>query len=175
MLWLLLGAVGFVLLIACVNVANLLLARGMVRQKELAVRSALGASRAVIFGQLLTESLLLALAGGALGVGGGYAMLRGLIAAMPPETLPSEADLRLNIPILLFTLLATTLAGLLAGSAPAWYASRVDPAETLKEGGRSGTGAGKHRLRRILVIGEFALALALLAALSCAAPLTRAG
>jgi putative ABC transport system permease protein len=163
MLWLLLGAVGFVLLIACVNVANLLLARGMVRQKELAVRSALGASRAVIFGQLLTESLLLALAGGALGVGGGYAMLRGLIAAMPRETLPSEADLRLNIPILLFTLLATTLAGLLAGSAPAWYASRVDPAETLKEGGRSGTGAGKHRLRRILVIGEFALALALLA------------
>jgi putative ABC transport system permease protein len=163
MLWLLLGAVGFVLLIACVNVANLLLARGMVRQKELAVRSALGASRATIFGQLLTESLLLALAGGALGVGAGYAMLRGLIAAMPPNTLPSEAELRLNIPILLFTLLATTLAGLLAGSAPAWYASRVDPAETLKEGGRSGTGAGKHRLRRILVIGEFALALALLA------------
>ncbi|MFZ0394555.1 MAG: ABC transporter permease [Terracidiphilus sp.] len=163
MLWLLLGAVGFVLLIACANVANLLLARGMARQKELAVRSALGAGRRTIFSQLLTESLLLALAGGALGVGVGYAMLRGLIAAMPPETLPTEADLRLNIPILFFTLLATTLAGLLAGSAPAWYASRIDPAETLKEGGRSGTGAGKHRLRRILVIGEFALALTLLA------------
>jgi putative ABC transport system permease protein len=163
MLWLLLGAVGFVLLIACVNVANLLLARGMARQKELAVRGALGASRTTIFTQLLTESLILALAGGATGVGMGYAMLQGLVAAMPRDTLPSEADLRLNIPILLFTLVATTAAGLLAGSAPAWYASRVDPAETLKEGGRAGTSAGKHLLRRILVIGEFALALALLA------------
>ena len=163
MLWLLLGAVGFVLLIACVNVANLLLARGMTRQKELAVRSALGAARRTIFAQLLTESLLLALFGGTLGVGVGYAMLKGLIAAMPPNTLPTEADLRLNIPILLFTLAATTLAGLLAGFAPAWYASRTDPAETLKEGGRAGTGAGKHFLRRVLVIGEFALALALLA------------
>lgn len=163
MLWLLLGAVGFVLLIACVNVANLLLTRGMARQKELAVRSALGAGRNTIFTQLLTESLILAIAGGALGVGVGYAMLQGLIAAMPRNTLPSEADLRLNIPILLFTLIATTIAGLLAGSAPAWYASRVDPAETLKEGGRAGTSAGKHLLRRILVIGEFALALTLLA------------
>ena len=163
MLWLLLGAVGFVLLIACVNVANLLLARGMVRQKELAVRSALGAGRSTIFAQLLTESLILALAGGALGVGVGFAMLQGLVAAMPRNTLPSEADLRLNIPILLFTLVATTLAGLLAGSAPAWYASRIDPAETLKEGGRAGTSSGKHLVRRILVIGEFALALALLA------------
>ena len=163
MLWLLLGAVGFVLLIACVNVANLLLARGMARQKELAVRGALGAGRRTIFTQLLTESLILALAGGALGVGVGYAMLQGLVAAMPRNTLPSEADLRLNIPILLFTLVATTVAGLLAGSAPAWFASRVDPAEILKEGGRAGTSAGKHFLRRILVIGEFALALALLA------------
>ena len=163
MLWLLLGAVGFVLLIACVNVANLLLARGMTRQKELAVRSALGAARATIFGQLLTESLMLTLAGGALGVGVGYALLQGLTAAMPPNTLPSEADLRLNLPILLFTLGATTLAGLLAGSVPAWYASRVDPGESLKEGGRTGTSVAKHRLRRALVIGEFALALALLA------------
>jgi len=163
MLWLLLGAVGFVLLIACVNVANLLLTRGMMRQKELAVRGALGAGRTTIFAQLLTESLILAIVGGFLGVGVGYAMLQGLIAAMPRDTLPSEADLRLNIPILLFTLAATTVAGLLAGSAPAWFASRVDPAETLKEGGRAGTSAGKHFLRRILVIGEFALALALLA------------
>jgi putative ABC transport system permease protein len=163
MLWLLLGAVGFVLLIACVNVANLLLARGMTRQKELAVRSALGAARATIFGQLLTESLLLTLAGGTLGVGVGYAMLQGLIAVMPRGTLPNEADLRLNIPILLFTLGATTLAGLLAGCAPAWYASRIDPGDTLKEGGRTGTSVAKHRLRRLLVIGEFGLALALLA------------
>jgi putative ABC transport system permease protein len=163
MLWLLLGAVGFLLLIACVNVANLLLAHGMARQKELAVRSALGAGRITIFSQLLTESVILALAGGALGVGMGYAMLHGLIAAMPRNTLPSEADLSLNIPILLFTLAATTLAGLLAGSAPAWYASRIDPAEELKEGGRAGTSAAKQFLRRALVIGEFALALALLA------------
>jgi putative ABC transport system permease protein len=162
-LWLLLGAVAFVLLIACVNVANLLLAKGMTRQKEMAIRGALGAARKTIFAQLLTESLLLALMGGALGVGVGYAMLRGLIAAIPPNTLPSEADLSLNLPILLFTLLATTLAGILFGCAPAWYASRVDPAETLKEGGRAGTSAGHNRLRRVLVIGEFTLALSLLA------------
>ena len=161
-LWLLLGAVAFILLIACVNVANLLLARGMARQKELAVRSALGASRRTIFEQLLTESLLLAVAGGLLGIGVGYAMLRALIAIMPKGTLPTEADLRLNVPILLFTLAATTLAGLLFGSAPAWYASRIDPGEALKEGGRTGVGAGRHRLRQGLVIGEFALALALL-------------
>jgi putative ABC transport system permease protein len=163
MLWLLLGAVAFVLLIACVNVANLLLARGMARQKELGVRSALGAARSAIFAQLLTESVVLALAGGALGVAVGYGMLQGLIVVMPPGTLPSEADLRLNVPILLFTVVTTTFAGLLAGSAPAWFASRTDPGESLKEGTRSGTSAGKHRLRRILVVGEFALALALLA------------
>ncbi|HEX3986198.1 MAG TPA: ABC transporter permease [Acidobacteriaceae bacterium] len=163
MLWLLLGAVGFVLLIACANVANLLLARGMSRQKELAVRSAVGAGRRRIFGQLITESIVLALAGGALGVGVGYGMLQGLIAVMPPNTLPSEANLTLNLPILLFTLGATMLAGVLAGCAPAWYASRVDPGETLKEGGRTGTSAAKHQLRRALVVGEFALALALLA------------
>ncbi|HEX3471727.1 MAG TPA: ABC transporter permease [Silvibacterium sp.] len=162
-LWLLLGAVGFVLLIACVNVANLLLAKSMTRQKEMAVRGSLGATPRVIFAQLLTESLLLAVAGGVLGIGVGYGMLRGLIAAVPPDILPSEADFRLNIPILLFTLAATTLAGLLFGCAPAWYASRVDPAEALKEGGRSGMSPGRHRLRRALVVGEFALALALLA------------
>ena len=162
-LWLLLGAVAFVLLIACVNVANLLLARSMTRQKEMAVRAALGAKSATIFAQLLTESLLLAFAGGTLGIGCGYAMLRALVAVTPPDTLPSEADLSLNFPILFFTLAATTLAGLLFGCAPAWYGSRVDPAEALKEGGRSGTGAGRHRLRRSLVILEFALTLPLLA------------
>ena len=162
-LWMLLGAVAFVLLIACVNVANLLLARSMARQKEMAIRASLGAGARTIFAQLLTESLMLAVAGGTLGVGVGYAMLRGLIAVMPLGTLSSEADLSLNIPILVFTLGATMLAGLLFGCVPAWYASRVDPAETLKEGGRSGTGVGRNRLRRALVIGEFALALALLA------------
>jgi putative ABC transport system permease protein len=162
-LWLLLGAVAFILLIACVNVANLLLAKGMTRQKEVAIRSALGATPKTIFAQLLTESLLLATMGGLLGIGVGFAMLRGLIAVMPEGTLPIEADLRLNLPILLFTLITTSLAGLLFGCVPAWYASRVDPGETLKEGGRTGTGVGRQRLRRALVTGEFALALALLA------------
>jgi putative ABC transport system permease protein len=162
-LWLLLGAVAFVLLIACANVANLLLAKSMSRQSEMALRSALGAKSATIFTQLLTESLLLAAAGGALGIGVGYAILRGLVSVMPPNTLPSEADLSLNFTVLLFTLAATTLAGVLFGCAPAWYASRVDPAEALKAGGRAGTGAGRHRLRRGLVVVEFALTLTLLA------------
>jgi len=160
---LLLGAVGFILLIACANVANLLLAKGMTQQKEVAIRSALGATRKTVFLQFLTGSLVLAVAGGLLGVGVGYAMLHGLIAIMPEDTLPWEADLSLNVPILLFTLAATTLAGLLFGCAPAWFASRIDPADALKEGGRSGMGAGRHELRRALVVGEFALALTLLA------------
>ncbi len=162
-LWMLLGAVGFVLLIACVNVANLLLARSMARQKEMAIRSSLGATQRIIFTQILTESLLLAVGGGVLGVGLGWALLRGLVAVMPPFTLPDEADLSLNLPILLFTLAATTLAGLLFGCIPAWHASKADPAQVLKEGGGTGTGTGRKRLRRMLVIGEFALALALLA------------
>ena len=162
-LWLLLGAVGFLLLIACLNVANLLLAKGMTRQREVAIRGALGARPAAIFAQFLTESLVLAILGGLLGVAAGYAMLRGLVAVMPPHALPAEADLRLNVPILLIMLAAATLAGVLFGCAPAWYASRLDPAGVLKEGGRSGIGVGRHRLRRVLVIAEFALALPLLA------------
>ena len=162
-LWMLLGAVGFVLLIACVNVANLLLAKGTSRQKEIAIRTSLGAPRSRIFLQFLTESLLLACIGGVLGVGVGAAVLRWLVVSMPRNTLPSEADLSLNLPILLFTFVATTFAGLLFGCAPAWYATRIDPSEILKEGGRSGTGSSRQRVRKILVIGEFALALALLA------------
>jgi putative ABC transport system permease protein len=161
-LWLLLGAVGFLLFIACLNVANLLLAKGITRQKEVAIRGALGARPAAIFAQFLTESLVLAIMGGVLGVAVGYALLRGLVVVMPPESLPAEADLRLNVPILLIMLAATTLAGVLFGYAPAWYASRLDPARALKDGGSSGTGAGRHRLRRVLVIAEFALALPLL-------------
>jgi len=161
-LWMLLGAVGFVLLIACVNVANLLLSKGTTRQKEVAVRTALGASRANIFAQFLTENLVLAFIGGVLGIGIGAICLRTLIAVMPPNTLPSEADLSLNIPILLFSLLASTLSGLLFGCLPAWYATRVDPGEALKEGGRSSSSSGRHRLRKVLVIGEFAIALSLL-------------
>jgi putative ABC transport system permease protein len=162
-LWLLLGAVGFLLLIACLNIANLLLAKGIARQREVAIRGALGAQPAAIFAQFLTESLVLAILGGLLGLAAGGAMLRGLVAVMPTDALPAEADLRLNVPILLVMLAASTLAGVLFGGAPAWYASRLDPAGVLKEGGRSGTGAGRHQLRRVLVVAEFALALPLLA------------
>ena len=162
-LWLLMGGVGFILLIACGNVANLVLAKGTTRLKEVAVRTSLGASRWQVFSQFLTESLVLAVLGGTLGIGLGWAIVKVMMAKMPANTLPSEADVTLNIPVLLFTLLATTIAGILFGCAPAWHASRVDPNETLKEGGRSGTSAGRHRLRRSLVIAEFALALTLLA------------
>jgi predicted permease len=162
-LWLLMGGVGFILLIACGNVANLVLAKGTTRLKEVAVRTSLGASRWQVFSQFLTESLVLAVLGGVLGIGLGAAIIKIMMAKMPPFTLPSEADVTLNIPVLLFTLLATTIAGMLFGCAPAWHASRVDPNETLKEGGRSGTSAGRHGLRRSLVVAEFALALTLLA------------
>jgi putative ABC transport system permease protein len=139
-LWLLMGAVGFVLVIACVNVASLLLAKAMTQQREVAIRGALGASPAAIFAQFLTESLVLALFAGGLGTAAGYAMLRGLIAVMPAGTLPPTVDVSLNLPVLLFTLSIAIAAGLLFGSVPAWYTSRLDPGETIKEGGRSGAG-----------------------------------
>jgi putative ABC transport system permease protein len=163
-LWMLLGAVSFVLLIACANVANLLLARGTVRQKEVAVRASLGATRGQLFSQFLTESLALATIGGALGVGLAWALLQVIVALMPPFTLPSEADVRLNVPVLLFTLGATMLAGVLFGCAPALQAARLNLNETLKEGGRTGISVGRHRLRHALVLAEFSLALTLLAA-----------
>ncbi len=162
-LWLLLGAVGFVLLIACVNVANLLLAKGTTRLKEVALRSSLGATRWRVFSQFLTESMVLAVLGGAAGIGLSALMLKVLLMIMPPYTLPSEADVRLSIPVLLFTLAVTMSAGVIFGCAPAWRASGVDLNETLKEGGRAGTSRGHNRLRRALVIGEFGVALALLA------------
>ncbi|HUE43478.1 MAG TPA: ADOP family duplicated permease, partial [Candidatus Sulfotelmatobacter sp.] len=162
-LWMMLGAVGFVLLIACANVANLLLARGTARQSEIAVRAALGATRKQLFGQFLTESLALATIGGALGIGLAWALLKVILALLPQFTLPSEADVTLNIPVLLFTMAATMLAGVLFGCVPAFQAARLNLNDTLKEGGRSG-GAGKHRVRHALVLAEFALALTLLAA-----------
>lgn len=162
-LWLLLGAVGFVLLIACVNVANLLLAKGAGRLREIAIRGAVGASRARIFAQFLLESLVLALIGGGLGVALGDGLLSAILRIVPQAILPSEADFHLDLHILLTALAVTTAAGLVFGCAPAWYASRVDPGESLKEGGRSGSGIRSHRLRRALITGEFALALSLLA------------
>ena len=162
-IWLLMGAVAFILLIACVNVANLLLARGTVRQKEIAVRASLGATRRQLFAQFLTESLALSAIGGVLGIGLAFAMLRVIVVMMPPFTLPSEADVRLNLPVLFFTLAASLLSGILFGCAPAFQTSRMNLSDTLKEGGRSASSAGRHGLRRGLVVVEFALALTLLA------------
>jgi putative ABC transport system permease protein len=162
-LWLMMGAVGFVLLIACVNIANLLLAWGTARQKEIAVRASQGATRARIFRQFLIESLALAMIGGALGVLLSVGVLRGVMALMPRNQLgiPYEADPHLNIPVLLFTLAATVVCGVLFGSVPAWHAARQNISDLLKEGGRSSAGAGHNRLRRVLVVAEFALALIL--------------
>jgi putative ABC transport system permease protein len=163
-LWILLGAVAFVLLIACANVANLLLARGTARQREVAVRGALGATRMQLFSQFLTESLALATIGGALGVGLAWGCVKAILALMPAYTLPSEADVSLNIPVLLFTMAATMLAGVLFGCAPAVQAMHLNLNDTLKEGGRGGVGVTKNRIRYALVLAEFSLALILLAA-----------
>ena len=164
-LWLLLAAVGFLLLIACVNVANLLLARGTARQREVALRAALGASRPRLFAQFLTESLVLAAIGGALGVLLAVTILNGIEAVMPPvgTMLPSEANIRISVPVLLFTIGVSTLAGLLFGVAPAWQATRFDLNDVLKRGGRTGNGGVRRNAFRALVVAEFALALTLLA------------
>jgi putative ABC transport system permease protein len=164
-LWLLLGAVGFLLLIACVNVANLLLARGTSRQREIALRAALGASRGRLFSQLLTESLVLATLGGAAGLLLATAIIDLIQAVMPPvgTMLPSEAEIRISVPVLIFTLAISTVGGLLFGSMPAWQATRLDLIEVLKLGGRTGGGGARRNPRRVLVIVEFALALTLLA------------
>jgi putative ABC transport system permease protein len=162
-LWLLLAAVGFVVAIACVNVANLLLARGTVREREMAIRASMGATRGRMIRQMLTESLVLAAAGGTLGVVSGAWLLEGLLAVIPRGMLPSEADPRLGAPVLLFALLTTTVCGLLFGLAPAWQASRIDLNETLKQSGRTSAGSGRRRLRQGLVLVELALAVTSLA------------
>jgi putative ABC transport system permease protein len=161
----LLGAVGFLLLIGCVNVANLLLARGTSRQKEVALRAALGASRARLFAQFLSESFVLAVLGGALGVFLAGAIINAITFVMPPvgSMIPSEANIRISIPVLFFTIGVTTLAGLLFGTAPAWQATRVDLNDVLKLGGRAGAGGLRRNALRVLVVAEFALALTLLA------------
>ena len=162
-IWLLLCAVMFLLLIACANVANLLLARGTARQRELAIRMSMGATRSAIVRQLMVESVTVALLGGVLGALLAAAVVAAIVTLMPPFTLPSETEIRLSIPVLLFALGACTVSGLLAGCAPAWQAGRANVAEVMKEGGRAVAG-GRQALRRGLVVLEFALALTLLVA-----------
>ena len=161
LLFVLLGAVGFVLLIACANVGNLMLARTLARRREIAVRAALGASRRRLLGQLVAESLLLSVTGGALGLALAAFGLPSLVALLA-DRLPRAAEIRVSIPVLAFTTAISALTGLLAGIAPAWGAMRHDLARALQQGSARGASEAGRRTRSLLVVAEVALALVLL-------------
>jgi predicted permease len=162
-LWILFGAVGLLLLIACVNVSNLMLARAASRQREIAVRASLGASRMRLIRQFLAESLVLAVGGGLLGLLVSYAGLKGIIAMVPPNTIPDEAKIEMNLAVLLFTTAVSVVAAIISGLAPALHVSGRDVATPLKETGRSLAGGKRQRiLRGGMVVGEVALSLMLL-------------
>jgi predicted permease len=162
MLLVLLGAVGMVLLIACANAANLLLARAAARQREVAVRLALGAPRRRLIRQLLTESLMVSLLGGALGAVLAEAGVKALVALLPAG-FPRAQEIHVNALVFAFTLLVSIFTGVLFGLAPALQASRMDPKRGLYEGGRGSTGSARQqRLRNALVVSEVSLACVLL-------------
>jgi|HubBroStandDraft_6_1064221.scaffolds.fasta_scaffold00054_36 predicted permease len=164
-LYIVLAAVALLLLIGCGNVANLLLARATTREKEFAIRSALGASRRRLISQLLVESLILALGGAVLGTLLAWAGLKSIVALMPQDIIPAEAVIRLNAPVLLFTLAVTVLTALIFGLIPALKAARKDLNEPLRDSGKGVSGGFRHgRLRNAVVVLEVALSLTLMVA-----------
>ncbi len=166
-LWILFGAVGVLMLIACANVSSLLLSRSTARGREMAIRLSLGAGRFRIARQLLTESAIIGIGAGAVGILLAFASLRSMLAIVPPDTIPDESEVTLNSAVLLFTLAVSLAAALLFGLAPALQAARAGIAGSLKQSGRGISGAfGEARIRNILVIVEVALAMVLLVSAS---------
>ena len=161
-LYTLLAAVGLLLLIACANVSNLLLAKATAREKEFAIRISLGSGRLRVIRQLLVESVLLALAGAALGCLLAQAALKGLVTLIPMWTFPDEADIAVNMPVLLATVGIAMFTGVLFGLAPTLTTSGRDVNETLKAGTRGNSGFRRGRLRNLLIVSEVALSLLLL-------------
>ncbi len=159
---LLLGAVAFLLLIACANVANLQLARGTARAREMAVRVSIGAGRRRLLRQLLTESVLLSLAGGVLGVLFAFGAIRSIVGLMPEFYVPNESRVAINVPVLLFSLGVSLLTGIVFGLVPALQASSPDVTGALKAGRSTGAGTHGSRTRNLLVVIEVALSVVLL-------------
>lgn len=163
-LWVLLAAVGAVLLIGCVNLANLLLVRGAARDREVAIRASVGASSWQLLRQFLTESVMLSAAGGCVGLLLGFVLMRVLKQSLPPFFLPAEANIALDWRVLLFTSALILFTGVAFGMVPAFQAIRANPADSLREGGRSSTtGATGMKVRSVLIVSEISLAFILLA------------